>query len=67
MRRIKFGRKITYRDALREALREEMAKDNNIFIIGEDVGRYWKGAFKVTKGLAEEFGDKRVRDTPISE
>ena len=60
-------RKITYRDALREALREEMAKDNNIFIIGEDVGRYWKGAFKVTKGLAEEFGDKRVRDTPISE
>lgn len=60
-------RKITYRDALREALREEMAKDNSIFIIGEDVGRYWKGAFKVTKGLAEEFGDERVRDTPISE
>ncbi len=60
-------RKITYRDALREALREEMALDKNIFIIGEDVGRYWKGAFKVTKGLAEEFGDERVRDTPISE
>ena len=60
-------RKITYRDALREALREEMARDNSIFIIGEDVGRYWNGAFKVTKGLAEEFGDERVRDTPISE
>lgn len=65
--RYEFMRKITYRDALREALREEMARDNNIFIIGEDVGRYWKGAFKVTKGLAEEFGDERVRDTPISE
>jgi len=65
--RYEYMRKITYRDALREALREEMAKDNNIFIIGEDVGRYWKGAFKVTKGLAEEFGDERVRDTPISE
>jgi len=65
--RYEYMRKITYRDALREALREEMARDNNIFIIGEDVGRYWKGAFKVTKGLAEEFGDERVRDTPISE
>ena len=65
--RYEYMRKITYRDALHEALREEMARDNNIFIIGEDVGRYWKGAFKVTKGLAEEFGDERVRDTPISE
>ncbi len=60
-------RTISYRDALREALREEMARDKSIFLIGEDVGRYWKGAFKVTKGLAEEFGDERVRDTPISE
>ncbi len=60
-------RKITYRDALREALREEMRKDPSVFILGEDVGRYWGGAFKVTDGLAEEFGDKRVRDTPISE
>ncbi len=60
-------RKISYRDALREALMEEMARDKTVFIIGEDVGRYWKGAFKVTKGLAEEFGDERVRDTPISE
>jgi len=60
-------RKITYRDALREALREEMLRDDSVFLIGEDIGRYWHGAFKVTNGLAEEFGDERVRDTPISE
>jgi len=60
-------REITYRDALREALREEMLRDEKVFVLGEDVGRYWGGAFRVTKGLAEEFGDERVRDTPISE
>lgn len=60
-------RKITYREALREALREEMRKDPAVFLLGEDIGRYWGGAFKVTDGLAEEFGDERVRDTPISE
>ena len=60
-------RKLTYRDALREALREEMQRDATVFLLGEDVGRYWGGAFKVTDGLAEEFGDERVRDTPISE
>jgi pyruvate dehydrogenase E1 component beta subunit len=60
-------RGITYRDALREALREEMLRDETVFLLGEDIGRYWHGAFKVTKGLAEEFGDDRVRDTPISE
>jgi len=60
-------RKITYRDALREALREEMHRDPSVFLLGEDIGRYWGGAFKVTEGLAEEFGDERVRDTPISE
>jgi pyruvate/2-oxoglutarate/acetoin dehydrogenase E1 component len=60
-------REMTYRDALHEALREEMLRDETVFVLGEDVGRYWKGAFKVTKGLAEEFGDERVRDTPISE
>ncbi len=60
-------RQISYRDALREALREEMLLDKTVFVLGEDVGRYWQGAFKVTKGLAEEFGDERVRDTPISE
>ncbi|MFW9908468.1 MAG: alpha-ketoacid dehydrogenase subunit beta, partial [Candidatus Thorarchaeota archaeon] len=57
----------TYRDALREGLREEMLRDERVFIMGEDVGLNWGGAFKVTKGLAEEFGENRVRDTPISE
>jgi pyruvate/2-oxoglutarate/acetoin dehydrogenase E1 component len=60
-------REITYRDALREALREEMRRDSSVFLLGEDIGRFWGGAFKVTDGLAEEFGDDRVRDTPISE
>jgi pyruvate/2-oxoglutarate/acetoin dehydrogenase E1 component len=60
-------RRISYRDALREALREEMRKDSTVFLLGEDIGRYWGGAFKVTDGLAQEFGDQRVRDTPISE
>ena len=60
-------RKITYRQALREALREEMRRDSSVFLLGEDIGRYWGGAFKVTDGLAEEFGEERVRDTPISE
>jgi pyruvate/2-oxoglutarate/acetoin dehydrogenase E1 component len=60
-------REITYREALREALREEMRRDKAVFLLGEDIGRYWGGAFKVTEGLAEEFGDERVRDTPISE
>jgi len=57
----------TVRDALREALREEMKRDKTVFLLGEDIGRHWGGAFGVTKGLAEEFGDERVRDTPISE
>jgi len=60
-------RKITYREALREALREEMHRDPTVFLLGEDIGKFWGGAFKVTEGLAEEFGDERVRDTPISE
>lgn len=60
-------RKMTYRDALREALREEMQRDSSVFLLGEDIGRYWGGAFKVTDGLADEFGDERVRDAPISE
>jgi len=58
---------MTYRDALKAGLREEMLRDESVFIMGEDVGKDWGGAFKVTKGLAEEFGDERVRDTPISE
>lgn len=60
-------KEITFRDALREALREEMGRDKTVFLLGEDIGRFWGGAFKVTSGLAEEFGDERVRDTPISE
>ncbi|MEM2994772.1 MAG: alpha-ketoacid dehydrogenase subunit beta [Candidatus Bathyarchaeia archaeon] len=60
-------RVLTYREALREALREEMRRDPTVFLLGEDIGKYWGGAFKVTEGLAEEFGDERVRDTPISE
>jgi len=60
-------RKITYREALREALIEEMRRDPTVFLLGEDIGKFWGGAFKVTEGLAEEFGDERVRDTPISE
>lgn len=44
-----------------------MNRDKTVFLLGEDIGRYWGGAFGVTKGLAEEFGDERVRDTPISE
>ncbi|HXY68631.1 MAG TPA: alpha-ketoacid dehydrogenase subunit beta [Gemmatimonadales bacterium] len=57
---------LTYLEALREGLREEMQRDERVFILGEDVGRYG-GAFKVTDGFAAEFGDARVIDTPISE
>jgi pyruvate/2-oxoglutarate/acetoin dehydrogenase E1 component len=57
---------ITYLEAIRQALFEEMAADERVFVIGEDVGMYG-GAFKVTEGLQERFGDKRVIDTPISE
>ena len=60
-------RRISLRDALNEALFEEMRRDKTVFLLGEDIGRHWEGAFKVTKGLAKEFGDERVRDTPISE
>jgi pyruvate dehydrogenase E1 component subunit beta len=55
-----------YRDALREALREEMRRDERVLLMGEDIGVFG-GAFKVTEGLLEEFGERRVRDTPISE
>jgi len=58
---------MTYRDALKAGLREEMLRDERVFLLGEDIGLNWGGAFKVTKGLAEEFGEDRVRDTPISE
>jgi pyruvate dehydrogenase E1 component beta subunit len=55
-----------YREALNLALREEMNADERVFLMGEDVGVF-QGAFKVTAGLLEEFGERRVRDTPISE
>lgn len=57
---------ITYREALNQALREEMERDDRVFIIGEEVGEY-DGAYKVTKGLLDEFGEWRVRDAPIAE
>jgi pyruvate dehydrogenase E1 component beta subunit len=57
---------ITYREALSSALREEMQRDERVFIMGEEVG-VWGGTYAVTRGFLEEFGAKRVRDTPISE
>jgi pyruvate dehydrogenase E1 component beta subunit len=59
-------REIEYRDALNEAFDEELARDENVVIMGEEVAQY-NGAYKVTKGLWEKWGDKRVVDTPISE
>ena len=59
-------RKVLYRQALQEAAREEMLRDPSVFIMGEDVGLYG-GAYGATRGLFEEFGGERVRDTPISE
>ena len=58
--------KLRYAEALNQALREEMQRDPSVFIFGEDIARYG-GVFKVTRGLMEEFGESRVRDTPISE
>ncbi len=57
---------ITYRDALNQALREEMRRDPRVFLMGEEVGIY-QGAYKVSRGLMQEFGEKRVIDTPITE
>ena len=57
---------MTYREAVRAALREALSTDERVFLMGEDVGRYG-GAFAVSHGLLEEFGPERVRDTPLSE
>ena len=57
---------ITYREALRQGLREALASDPRVFLMGEDVGKYG-GTYAVSKGLLEEFGPERVRDTPLSE
>jgi pyruvate dehydrogenase E1 component beta subunit len=58
--------RITYRDAIREAMREALSSDERVFLMGEDVGRYG-GAYACSKGLIEEFGEERIRDTPLSE
>ena len=59
-------RRITYRDALRDALRQALLRDPKVFLMGEDIGRYG-GCFAVTKGMLEEFGEARIRDAPLSE
>ncbi|HEV7385441.1 MAG TPA: pyruvate dehydrogenase complex E1 component subunit beta, partial [Phenylobacterium sp.] len=58
--------KITVRDALRDAMAEELRRDESVFLMGEEVAQY-QGAYKVSRGLLEEFGDKRIVDTPITE
>jgi len=60
------SREITLRDALREAMSEEMRRDENVFLMGEEVAEY-NGAYKVSKGMLDEFGARRVIDTPIAE
>ena len=57
---------MNYREAMREAIREALRKDERVFLMGEDVGRYG-GSFAVSKGLLDEFGPERIRDTPLSE
>jgi pyruvate dehydrogenase E1 component beta subunit len=59
-------RELSIREALNEALREEMLRDDRVFLMGEEVG-YYDGAYKVSRGLVQEFGDMRVLDTPIAE
>jgi pyruvate/2-oxoglutarate/acetoin dehydrogenase E1 component len=59
-------RKITYRDAVREAIQDAMHRDGRVFLMGEDVGRYG-GAYGCSKGLLAEFGEERIRDTPLAE
>ena len=59
-------RQIAFREALREAMNEEMRRDEKVFLMGEEVAEY-NGAYKVSQGMLEEFGEKRVIDTPISE
>ncbi len=61
-----FVHKLTVREALREALAEEMRRDPSVFLLGEEIGDY-QGAFRITQGLLQEFGDKRVVDAPIAE
>ncbi|MBI3240058.1 MAG: alpha-ketoacid dehydrogenase subunit beta, partial [Flavobacteriia bacterium] len=57
---------VQFREALREAMTEEMRRDENVFLMGEEVAEY-NGAYKVSQGMLDEFGPKRVIDTPIAE
>jgi pyruvate/2-oxoglutarate/acetoin dehydrogenase E1 component len=57
---------ITYREAIRQALRYQLQHDDRVFLMGEDIGAYG-GSYAVTKGFLKEFGEKRVKDTPIAE
>ena len=59
-------RRISYRDAIREAMREALLRDERVFLMGEDVGLYG-GAYACSKGLIDEFGEERIRDTPLAE
>ena len=59
-------REIQFREALNEAMSEEMRRDKNVFLMGEEVAEY-NGAYKVSQGMLDEFGPERVIDTPISE
>lgn len=59
-------KELTYREALREALREEMKRDESVFVLGEEIAEYG-GAYKVTLGLVDEFGHERIRNTPLAE
>src|SRR5574337_1349979 len=59
-------KEVAFREALREAMTQEMRRDPNVFLMGEEVAEY-NGAYKVSQGMLDEFGDKRVIDTPISE
>src|SRR5690606_13371402 len=60
------ARELTLRDAIREGMVEEMRRDSTVFLMGEEVAEY-NGAYKVSKGMLDEFGPKRVIDTPIAE
>jgi pyruvate/2-oxoglutarate/acetoin dehydrogenase E1 component len=60
-------RELTFLQAINEALRQQMQRDDTVFIMGEDIGKPWEGPFKATLGLEDLFGERRIRQTPISE
>jgi pyruvate dehydrogenase E1 component beta subunit len=59
------GSRVTYREAVKQGIREALSTDPRVFLMGEDVGKYG-GCFAVSKGLLDEFGEERIRDTPLS-